>query len=97
MEHRQPPCDRETALACHVATFANCWLGVSCCRGSTVFLLAGLPQHRTVADTMMKLRCQACGGRPREIVLQERGDASPGISGGPPGWWLILSAPETPD
>jgi hypothetical protein len=60
----QPPGDRAVLLACSVRTLRGFWLEATCCR--TVFLplrvmaaSRGLPD-RTVADVLVRLRCQKC-------------------------------------
>jgi hypothetical protein len=70
---------------------AGTWLRLECCRGTTYLPLtlligAARPKAR-LRDVLLRLRCQACHGRPTTVALIENpaGEAK----GGPPVGWEI--------
>jgi len=75
---RPPPTfDRATALACSPATLRQHWLEVvcECGRETKPPLRMIVERYRrerlTLADVLLRLRCQACGKPPRIVALVE--------------------------
>jgi hypothetical protein len=95
MPERLPaPYDRSLALACQVRTLRAFWLEVRCCRGVSLLplqLMAGKGEAgRTLADVVVRLRCQACGKAPAAVALIETANAPPAAYGGSQGWRVML-------
>ncbi len=103
MPERSLPLDCTIALACRLETFRAHWIEVTCCRGTQQLpvrlVLAADPRRggRTLADFLIRLRCQACGARPASAVLVESlaGQATARAGyGAPTVWRLVLLLPE---
>jgi hypothetical protein len=85
------------ALACRLETFRANWIEVQCWRGiqqlPVRLVLAADPRRggRTLADFLIRLRCQACGPRPASAVLVDSvaGQAAARAGYGAPGGWRL--------
>jgi hypothetical protein len=93
------PFDRVLALGARVEKFRASWIEVQCCRGiqqmPVRLVLAADPRRGglTLADFLIRLRCQACRARPASAVLLESvaGQAAARAGyGAPDGWRLEL-------
>jgi hypothetical protein len=97
MPDPSPPFDRALALAARLETFRTHWIEVTCCRGTQQMpvrlVLAADPRRgdRTLADFLIRLRCQACGARPASAVLVDSvaGQAAARAGYGAPGGWRL--------
>jgi hypothetical protein len=93
----QPPAHRTLLLACTARSLARYWLHVSCRRGKRANVpLAHVPGSRTIADTVLRLRCMKCRERrPRaELVDDPRALLADWL--GPPPWRVVLIDDESP-
>lgn len=100
MPSATPPFDRAIALACTMATLRGRWLHVRCgCQhlsSHPVRLLLERPAMRaqSLADVVVRLRCDACRARPLTVHLTEAA-YPPGVQGDVmPGWQLLLHGVE---
>ncbi len=92
-----PPFDRAIALACTMATLRGRWLHVRCaCLASSSrpvrLILRDDPAagRCTLADALVRLRCDACKARPASVHLTETA-LPPDVQGDiVPGWHLLL-------
>jgi hypothetical protein len=102
MWHARCPFDRALALASRLETFRANWIEVQCCRGiqqlPVRLVLAADPRRggRTLADFLIRLRCQACGARPASAVLVDSvaGQAAARAGYGAPTAWRLVLLPE---
>ncbi len=66
------PFDRALALASRLETFRANWIEVQCCRriAPRRLVLAVDPRRgrRTLADSLIRPRCQACRARPASVA-----------------------------
>ena len=97
MQAPAPPFDRGIALACTLDTLRGRWLYVACaCRASSCrpirLLLAEDTSawRRSLADTVVLLRCNQCRGRPCTVFLMENGLPPDVIGDVRPGWRILL-------
>jgi hypothetical protein len=97
-----PPFDRSLALACRLETFRAHWIEVQCCRGiqhlPVRLVLAAEPKRggRTLADSLIRSRCQACRARPASALLIDsvagragRGRGRSGVAAAPGARWVL--------
>jgi hypothetical protein len=90
----QPPADRAIPLACSVRSLRRYCLEVRC--GSRVvhiplrLMAASGAAGLTMAEVLLRLRCERCGERPGSVALEE--DAAAGTPGrmGASGWRVVL-------
>ncbi len=97
----KPPYDRAIALPCRMSIFRDRWLCAACACGHINNIPVRLiltedsgSGARTLAETVVRTRCEGCGSRPARIHLAEDGRGSGPIIGGPqvPGWSILLHA-----
>lgn len=91
-----PPFDRTIALASRLGAFREHWIEVGCCgvRQLPVRLVLEADRRRgerTLADFLIRLRCERCGSPPASAVLVEdiRVEAAAIASGEAPTTWRI--------
>jgi hypothetical protein len=93
----QPPADRAVLIACSVRSLRRHCLEVRCgCRTVHIplrLMAAGGAAGLTLADVLLRLRCEKCGERPASVALEE--DAAAGAPGrmGATGWRVVLIEP----
>lgn len=98
----KPIADRTVLLACSVRGLRGYWLQVRCsCRRYNTISLRTLATNHTlaevsIADVLVKLRCEACGERPIAVALAS--DQTAGAYGkiGDPGWRVMLVGDDAP-
>ena len=91
-----PPFDRTVALGARLGAFRAHWIEVGCCgvRQVPVAMVIAADRRRgerTLADFLIRLRCEACGARPASAVLVEdvRAEAVAAGTGNPPRTWRL--------
>lgn len=99
-----PPYDRAIALPCRMSVFRDRWFHSACGCGRAVnqpvrqmLSLDSGAGARSLAETVVRLRCGECGRRPAEIYLAEDGRGPRTAGGAPAGWVLLLHADPVPD
>ena len=91
----QPPADRVVLLACSVRSLRRHCVEVRCgCRTVHIplrLMAAGGAAGLTLAEVLLRLRCEKCGQRPASAALEE--DAAAGAPGrmGATGWRVVLT------
>lgn len=93
-----PPYDRTVALGARLGAFREHWIEVACCGVRQIPVRGVLAAdhrrgERTLADFLIRLRCERCGARPASAVLVEdiRAEAAAAGTGNPsPSWRLRL-------
>ncbi len=97
MPSATPPFDRAIALACTMHTLRGRWLYVRCaCLASSSrpvrLILRDDPAagRRTLADVVVRLRCDACNARPVSVHLTETPLPPDMRDDVVPGWHLLL-------
>jgi hypothetical protein len=86
------PYDRALALACRLSTFRPFWLECVCpcqIKGVPVRMLCqdAATARMTLADVVVRMRCENCGTPPTRISLREFALMSPGSN--PPNGWIV--------
>ena len=96
-----PPFDRAIALACTLQTLRGRWLYVRCaCLASgsrpVRLMLQNNPHagRRTLADVLVRLRCDTCSARPASVHLTETALPPDVVGDVVPGWHLLLHGTE---
>jgi len=81
------PADRAIALAASVTTLRHLCLAVQCCGHTAIMplrLAAAGGISGTLADMVLRLTCQRCGGAPAAVTLLDRMDGLTAPYGNPP-------------
>ena len=93
-----PPYDRAIALPCRMSIFRDRWLCVHCKCGHIANNPIRLMMRndsgagaRTLAETVVRTRCQGCGERPSRLYLAADGCGTD-VVGGASGWTILLHA-----
>ena len=92
-----PPADRALLLACSAGSLARYSLHVECRCGKRGNVPLGyVPGNRTIADTVLRLRCMRCRERPPHVELVDDPRALLADWRGPPPWRVVLIEEEGP-
>ena len=97
MPSATPPFDRAIALACTMGTLRGRWLYVRCtclassCRPVRLILRDDpVAARSTLADVLVRLRCDTCRARPASVHLTETPLPPDVVGNVVPGWHLLL-------